>query len=1132
MASDPSECNIKVVCRFRPQSDAENSCGGNTIVKFPSNETVLHMGRAYTFDHVFKPNASQEHVYSVSAKPIVSDVLAGYNGTIFAYGQTASGKTHTMEGVIGDPVWQGIIPRIVQDIFNYIYTMDENLEFHIKVSYFEIYLDKIRDLLDVTKTNLAVHEDRNRVPYVKGATERFVSSPEEVLGVISEGKANRHVSVTNMNEHSSRSHSIFLINVKQENTETQKKLSGKLYLVDLAGSEKVSKTGAEGDVLNEAKNINKSLSALGNVISGLADGNSSYIPYRDSKMTRILQESLGGNSRTTIIICCSPSSFNEVETKTTLLFGQRAKTIKNTVVINEELTADEWKKRYEKEKEKNAKLQAMLAHLEKEVNRWRKGESVPIGEQINTADKKRSSELIEVATDQQKALAHSHVTDAELVKFDAERTKLYKELDERDDEIQAQSNLIETLRQQLADLEENLIFTKANAESLEGQVGSIAKEHDASKNEVKEVLQALEELAVNYDQKLQEVDQKTKDNESLLEDLTKEQHSKQALSRELEALQERMNLMTRKVTEITNTLLGELSEIGNHLGGNIAGMKRPEIESASQFDEEFTVARLYVTKMKSEIKTMVQLNKQLNETCQINQEKLDLFEKEIQGYKLTIAQHEAKMVTLLESIKDVEAKKRLLEEAVDTLNETLAKQTANEQMQIASLKDREEKQAKGLMDARAIKEALEAQMKHHGEAHAKQLALLRDEIQNQSTIISDLKEINQKRSLEEQQIKTENEKLLVALHALKSKNQELETLNTKKEHAQKDLQGLEETVARELATLNKLRQMFVKDLQARMKVASDDADGDETNSQAQKQKISFLENNLEQLTKVHKQLVRDNADLRLELPKLEKRLKATQERVKALEVALKDAKDGAMKDRSRYIKEVERWKQAFNKSQNGRRNNQPQIAKPIRPGQLTAGVNTGSATIKGNNINLLDGSSEFPRQQQGAIVARASSPSKIPIIPMSGSQPVIKGGYREGETVTIGGTGVSHRVKTAVGAEMSTRSLIRRPGSDDKRNSMFVESTSNMQLIEENLKGSASMDRLNMIDSSTLKTPRRLPSPVSRSPISNNLSGREAEIQALLAGGKSRSNTQSSNSSVDGSPWERRIPTSRGLSPR
>merc|ERR1711972_186729 len=145
------------------------------------------------------------------------------NGTIFAYGQTSSGKTHTMEGIIDDPNMQGIIPRIVNDIFNHIYSMEENLEFHIKVSYFEIYLDKVRDLLDPSKVNLAVHEDKDKVVYVKGATERFVSSPEEVFEVIEEGKSNRHVAVTNMNEHSSRSHSIFLINVKQENLENQKK---------------------------------------------------------------------------------------------------------------------------------------------------------------------------------------------------------------------------------------------------------------------------------------------------------------------------------------------------------------------------------------------------------------------------------------------------------------------------------------------------------------------------------------------------------------------------------------------------------------------------------------------------------------------------------------------------------------------------------------------------------------------------------------------------------------------------------------------------------------------------------------------------------------------------------------------
>lgn len=156
-------------------------------------------GKVFMFDRVFKPNATQEKVFNESAKSITADVLAGYNGTIFAYGQTSSGKTHTMEGVIGDTIKQGIIPRIVEDIFNHIYSMEENLEFHIKVSYYEIYMDKIRDLLDVSKINLSVHEDKNRVPFVKGATERFVSSPAEVFEVIEEGKSNRHIAVTSKN---------------------------------------------------------------------------------------------------------------------------------------------------------------------------------------------------------------------------------------------------------------------------------------------------------------------------------------------------------------------------------------------------------------------------------------------------------------------------------------------------------------------------------------------------------------------------------------------------------------------------------------------------------------------------------------------------------------------------------------------------------------------------------------------------------------------------------------------------------------------------------------------------------------------------------------------------------------------
>uniref|UniRef100_A0A8C9XFZ4 Kinesin-like protein n=1 Tax=Sander lucioperca TaxID=283035 RepID=A0A8C9XFZ4_SANLU len=754
-------CGVKVMCRFRPLNDAERSRGDKDTPKFNGEDTV---GKPYVFDRVLPPNTEQVQVYDTCARQIVKDVLGGYNGTIFAYGQTSSGKTHTMEGNLHDPRLMGIIPRISRDIFDHIYSMDENLEFHIKVSYFEIYLDKIRDLLDVSKTNLAVHEDKNRVPFVKGCTERFVSSPDEVMDVIDEGKANRHVAVTNMNEHSSRSHSIFLINIKQENVETELKLSGKLYLVDLAGSEKVSKTGAEGSVLDEAKNINKSLSALGNVIAALSEGTKTHVPYRDSKMTRILQDSLGGNCRTTIIICCSPSVYNEAETKSTLMFGQRAKTIKNTVSVNLELTAEEWKKKYEKEKDKNRSLNIVIQKLENELKRWRKGK--------------------------QKKLCS--------------KTK-----------------------------------------------------------EVKEVLQALEELAVNYDHKSQEVETKNRCNEQLNEELAHKTVRLEAVQREFSTLQEVSSHQKKRSVEIISLLLRDLSDIGTCLCLQMT-------ETSGVMEEEFTTARLYISKLKSEVKSLVTRSKQLDTNLTENICRMEANETELNSCQLLVSQLQAKISSLTDDLQKLEQKKRKLEESQDALMEEIAK----------------------------LHRTLEEQMENHREVHSKQLSRLRDEIEHKQRHVDQLKEF----------------------------------LNEKREQAKEDLKGLEETVAKELQTLNNLRKVFIQDLGTRVTNSAENDCDEAGGSLAQRQRIIFLENNLEQLSKVHKQLVRDNADLRCELPKLEKRLRATAERVKALEAALRDAKESAMRDRKRYQQEVDRIKEAVRSKNVSRRGHSAQIAKPIRAG--------------------------------------------------------------------------------------------------------------------------------------------------------------------------------------------------------
>ncbi|XP_055456271.1 kinesin heavy chain [Psammomys obesus] len=942
--ADPAECSIKVMCRFRPLNEAEILRGDKFIPKFKGDETVvIGQGKPYVFDRVLPPNTTQEQVYNACAKQIVKDVLEGYNGTIFAYGQTSSGKTHTMEGKLHDPQLMGIIPRIAHDIFDHIYSMDENLEFHIKVSYFEIYLDKIRDLLDVSKTNLAVHEDKNRVPYVKGCTERFVSSPEEVMDVIDEGKANRHVAVTNMNEHSSRSHSIFLINIKQENVETEKKLSGKLYLVDLAGSEKVSKTGAEGAVLDEAKNINKSLSALGNVISALAEGTKTHVPYRDSKMTRILQDSLGGNCRTTIVICCSPSVFNEAETKSTLMFGQRAKTIKNTVSVNLELTAEEWKKKYEKEKEKNKALKSVIQHLEMELNRWRNGEAVPEDEQISAKDQKSLEPCDNTPIIDNIAPVVVGIS-AEKEKYDEELSSLYRQLDDKDDEINQQSQLAEKLKQQMLDQDELLASTRRDYEKIQEELTRLQIENEAAKDEVKEVLQALEELAVNYDQKSQEVEDKTRANEQLTDELAQKTTTLTTTQRELSQLQELSNHQKKRATEILNLLLKDLGEIGGIIGTNDV---KTLADVNGVIEEEFTMARLYISKMKSEVKSLVNRSKQLESAQMDSNRKMNASERELAACQLLISQHEAKIKSLTDYMQNMEQKRRQLEEAQDSLSEELAKLRAQEKMHEVSFQDKEKEHLTRLQDAEEMKKALEQQMESHREAHQKQLSRLRDEIEEKQRIIDEIRDLNQKLQLEQERLSSDYNKLKIEDQEREVKLEKLLLLNDKREQAREDLKGLEETVSRELQTLHNLRKLFVQDLTTRVKKSVELDSDDGGGSAAQKQKISFLENNLEQLTKVHKQLVRDNADLRCELPKLEKRLRATAERVKALESALKEAKENAMRDRKRYQQEVDRIKEAVRAKNMARRAHSAQIAKPIRPGHYPASSPTAVHAVRG-----------------------------------------------------------------------------------------------------------------------------------------------------------------------------------------
>jgi len=247
-----------VVCRFRPLNKKEKEMGskactdfhadkkGVTINLSPENAGAFASNK-FNFDRIFDMDSCQKEVYDLAAKPIIDSVLEGFNGTIFAYGQTSSGKTHTMQGPnIEDLEMQGIVPRMVRTVFNRIETANENMEFTVKVSMIEIYMERIKDLLDPSKDNLRIHEEKGKGVYVADLTENYVAEELDVFDIMKQGNSNRAISSTNMNEESSRSHSIFILTVTQNNLEELSCKTGRLYLVDLAGSEKISKTGAQG----------------------------------------------------------------------------------------------------------------------------------------------------------------------------------------------------------------------------------------------------------------------------------------------------------------------------------------------------------------------------------------------------------------------------------------------------------------------------------------------------------------------------------------------------------------------------------------------------------------------------------------------------------------------------------------------------------------------------------------------------------------------------------------------------------------------------------------------------------------------------------------------------------------------
>uniref|UniRef100_A0A8C7MUS1 Kinesin-like protein n=1 Tax=Oncorhynchus kisutch TaxID=8019 RepID=A0A8C7MUS1_ONCKI len=547
--------NVKVVVRCRPLNQKERSMGHKQAVSVDENrgtitvnklETTHEPPKTFTFDTVFGPDSKQLDVYNLTARPIIDSVLEGYNGTIFAYGQTGTGKTFTMEGVRAVPELRGIIPNSFAHVFGHIAKAEGDTRFLVRVSYLEIYNEEVRDLLGKDQMQrLEVKERPDVGVYIKDLSGYVVNNADDMDRIMTMGHKNRSVGSTNMNEHSSRSHAIFTITIECSEKGVdgdQHVRMGKLHLVDLAGSERQGKTGATGQRLKEATKINLSLSTLGNVISALVDGKSTHVPYRNSKLTRLLQDSLGGNSKTMMCANIGPADYNYDETISTLRYANRAKNIKNKARINED------------------PKDALLRQFQKEIEELRK--KLQEGEEISGSEGSGSEEMDEGDDEgregrskrrgKKKKVSPDKMVEMQ-AKIEEERKELEATLDMEEEERNKARAELEKREKDLlkAQQEHHLLLEKLSALEKKVIVGGV------------DLLAKAEEQEKLLQESNNELEERRRRAEQLRRELEEKEAERLDMEEKYSSLQEEAQGKTKKLKKVWTMLMAAKSEMAD-----------------------------------------------------------------------------------------------------------------------------------------------------------------------------------------------------------------------------------------------------------------------------------------------------------------------------------------------------------------------------------------------------------------------------------------------------------------------------------------------------------------------------------------------------------------------------------------
>ncbi|WOL00045.1 armadillo repeat-containing kinesin-like protein 1 isoform X2 [Canna indica] len=471
---DNDSGRVRVAVRLRPKNAEELDLDLTGCVELQTEFKRLKLKKnnwsseSYKFDEVFTESASQKRIYEAVAKPVVESVLDGYNGTVMAYGQTGTGKTYTISRIgKDDPSERGIMVRALEDIF-----AKRSSSFDIvAISYLQLYLESIQDLLAPEKTNIPIVEDpRTGEVSLPGAAVVQIKDLDQFMGLLQIGEANRHASNTKLNTESSRSHAVLVVHVHRslegkKETDVSSLTNGndltshhvpyisksKLLIVDLAGSERIDKSGIEGHMLEETKFINLSLTSLGKCINALAE-NSSYIPTRDSKLTRLLRDSFGGTARTSLIITIGPSAPYYSETASTILFGQRAMKVVNTIKLKEEVDYESLCR----------KLEYHVDYLTSETDRQQKFREI---EKEQMEKKLKEQEAFTIEAEKSFAVKYEYL-EKERNHWELEAKSLLKELNIQKSENDKLSQEIGHLEMSLKQIEQKELENSTNQKAV------------------------------------------------------------------------------------------------------------------------------------------------------------------------------------------------------------------------------------------------------------------------------------------------------------------------------------------------------------------------------------------------------------------------------------------------------------------------------------------------------------------------------------------------------------------------------------------------------------------------------------------------------------------------------------------